>query len=194
MLRSLCGIVVIVIAVLLTGCGGGGGVSTTGGNSIVSTVPTTQQVVTLPTDLTGNWTVKNLGLPNNEIIVESDGSVNVVSSGTRSSSKIGSCSTEGILTLNGGWSVDSKSYTIMAAGRINTTSSSLSLNATLLESGKVVVENAAVQGDRSSGYENLPGPNDAFDAPPAPPFTVGSNAASSSNNDVPTPPSPPTFN
>lgn len=127
MQKFLCGLG--LAAMLVTaGCGGGGGGSAVSGSGTL-----------LSQDVVGTWNVPNLGLPNNQLGVQSNGDVVVNSEGTvrgtRNRSlaavKIGTCNPDGSITLNGNWIAQDTHYRITGSGQVSASSHSISLQATV---------------------------------------------------------------
>jgi hypothetical protein len=176
MQKVLWGLSVIMIAAM-AGCGGGGGGAT--GPSALR----------LSDNIVGTWQVANLGLPNDQIVIEDDGDVAVEATGskTRSDSSsslvvIGSCNGSGTLSLNGSWTVNGVEHSIVATGNVDSTASALSLSATVRQDEEIICQNVTVTGvkdddasDQSDDdIETPPAPpdldDDPYDTPPAPPF------------------------
>lgn len=160
---------ILTIAVTLAGCGGGGGA---GGGSA------TASLTKVPSDIVGTWRVPGLGLPDDKLGVRSDGGViiNTQLSGTRgdSQTRIGTCSPEGSLDLNGSWRASGVDYFINASGRVQPQSHSLTMQATVVASSGAKHENQVVSGDKISGLELPPPPPgdppaDDLEKPPPPP-------------------------
>jgi len=186
---------VIIIALtitMLSGCGGGGGT----GMGIVAGPP--QAASPLPPTLTGDWVVRDLGLPNDRVSVQTDGQVVVAASAGRGTVTIGSCAPDGAMDFNGSWTSDGVDYVIAGSGAIDPSSELLTLNATVTNGDTSVRHDARVTGVRAAadGYDTPPAPPDDSvdepggnpDTPPAPPDM---DISDSSNRDLP--PAPPSF-
>ncbi len=181
-------IMIALAATMLSGCGGGGGT----GMGIVAGPP--QAASPLPPTLTGDWVVRDLGLPNDRISVQTDGQVVVATSASRGTVTIGSCAPDGALDLNGTWTSDGVDYAICGSGAIDPSSESLTLDATVTGGNASVCRDALVTGVRASadGYDTPPAPPDDSvdepggnpDTPPAPPDMD----ISDSDRDLPPPP------
>lgn len=172
------GLTILLIA-LLAGCGGGGG------GTAISSSPSME----ISDDILGAWKVENLGLPNDEITVNQNGtvSVEVADSETRSETStavcIGSCSSAGALSLNGTWTNNGIEHTIDASGSIDTSSNKLSLVATVITADDTICRNFQTTGtkcDESSDESE----DEDIDTPPAPPSL-------DTDDDIDTPPAPP---
>ena len=160
--------IILVIVVAMAGCGGGGG----GGATPAS-------LSKVPTDMVGTWQVPGLGLPDDEMGVQADGDVIVNSDvpATRSDSqtRIGSCSADGTLALNGSWRLGGVDYSINASGRVQAQTHSLTMQATIVASSGERRDNQVVSGDRVSGTELSPPappvdpPGGGTELPPPPP-------------------------
>jgi hypothetical protein len=159
MQKILWGLSVVIMA--MAGCGGGGGAAD-------------QSALRLSDDIVGTWQVADLGLPNDQIVIENDGdvAVEVTTSQTRSDSPgalivIGSCSS-GELNLNGSWTVNGVERSIVATGNVDSTGSALSLSATVSQDEEIVCRNVTVTGVKDDGLSDLS--SDDIEPPPAPPF------------------------
>ena len=181
MRSCVCGLIVAVV-VGLTGCGGGGG----GGSASLSAVPS---------GAIGTWKVPGLGLPDDEMGVQSDGDV-VVNSETPatradSQARIGTCTPQGTLVLSGSWRSGGVDYQISATGAVQPESHSLTIQATVTASNGSGRENAVVSGDRISDVELPPPP------PGDPPGDPGDELPPPPPGDEPDtpemPPPPPTY-
>ena len=185
MQRVLCGIALVAM-LIMAGCGGGGGGVAQLGQP---------QMLSLPSEMVGTYNVQGLGLPNDELGVETSGDVFVQADApanarmvSASHVRIGSCSRDGALSLSGAWSVGGANYSITASGRVRAESRSLSLQATVLEDSNVLHRDAAVTGELVQVL-NPPAPppppvipDPSPDMPPPPPVMSGTPEA---------PPSPP---
>lgn len=167
MVRKLYLISVVALIAALAGCGGGGGGST----------PTP---VTL--DPAGTYSVSSLGLPSNEMLIGSTGEVFVACDapdlGTRSVtgyfSKIGTCTSAGGMTLSGSWYYGGILYTIAGSGTINLQSGAVSLLASVVRGGTVLVNSVTVVGSLELDTpppipEFVPQPPDSEIIDPPPP-------------------------
>ncbi|MEN6357194.1 MAG: hypothetical protein ABFD83_08940 [Armatimonadota bacterium] len=174
--KVLWGLSVIMIAAI-AGCGGGGG-------SVSGTTPSSS--LKLSDEVVGAWQVASLSLPNNQIVIEEDGdvAVEVTGSQTRGDSTvvIGSCGSDGTLSLNGNWTADGAKHTIDATGSVDSNSSKLSLCATVRQDEEIICQNVTVTGVRSDDTSDQTG--DDVETPPAPP---------SMDDPYDTPPAPPSF-
>ena len=150
----------------------------------------------LPSTLTGNWVVGNLGLPNDRLSVQTDGQVVVAASTSRGTVTIGSCAPDGTLDLNGTWTSDGVDYVISGSGAIDPSSETLTINATFTNGGTSVSRDEHVTGVKvtTDGYDTPPAPPDDSvepggnpDTPPPPPDM------DSSDSDKDLPPPPPSF-
>ncbi len=174
----VCGLVLTgVLAV--AGCGGGGG-----GQSA--------SIATLSSDVVGTYRVEGLGLPNDEMGVQSDGDVvvNADSLAERGGAitRIGSCSPRGTLNLNGTWRTGGAEYAITANGELRPRTHSLVLQATVTGSDGLSHHDEPFSGDRVSDLEIPPPPpgdgdDDDIELPPPPPGGDG--------DDIEFPPPPP---
>ncbi len=163
---------IVVIAAMLTGCGGGGGA---GGSSA--------GITQVPSDIVGTWRVPGMGLPNDELGVQTNGDV-VVNSETATSrsdsqARIGTCSPQGVLSLNGGWRHNGVDYSINASGSVQSQSHSMTLHATIVESTGGRHEGQVINGDRVSDIE-LP--------PPPPGDDPGTGSGGDGGIELPPPP------
>jgi hypothetical protein len=173
---AVCGLIV-GLAVGLTGCGGGGGGG--GSASLTDVPPGIVGFGQVPSDVVGTWKVPGLGLPADQMGVQPDGDVvvNSESPATRADSqaKIGACSPQGALTLNGTWRSGGVDYQISATGNVVPASHSLTLNADVTASNGDAHHNALFSGDRISDIELPPPPpfdppaNPGDEYPPPPP-------------------------
>ncbi|MCE5314478.1 MAG: hypothetical protein ABFD49_05560 [Armatimonadota bacterium] len=153
-MRRIMLVMCISAIALIAGCGGGGGGSTS------------TSLSTLSSDITGAWQVENLSLPDNEIIVEEDGDVVVDSDSPQT---IGTCSSLGVLNLSGSWVSSDVQHTIEATGAINTSTSQLSICATVTQADETMCENATVIGTRTQDADDDED-DEEMDVPPAPPY------------------------
>ncbi|MCE5324593.1 hypothetical protein LLG46_14950 [bacterium] len=162
----------IIMILATAGCGGGGG-------------STASTPLKLSNDIVGTWQVEDLGLPNDQIVIQDDGDVVVeaTTSQTRGDSTvvIGGCSADGTLNLNGGWTVDGVDHTIDATGSVDSNNSKLSLCATVCQDEEVICENITVTGTKGDSVSD-----DDIEAPPDPPDM-------SDDDPYDTPPAPPSF-
>jgi len=177
----VCGLIVAVV-VGLTGCGGGGG----GGSASLSVVPS---------GAIGTWKIQGLGLPNDEMGVQSDGDV-VVNSETPatrgdSQTKIGICSPRGTLALSGSWRSGGVDYQISATGAVQPESHSLTLRANTTASNGAGRENADFSGDRISDAELPPPP--PFDLPTDPGYELPPPPPGDEPDTPEMPPPPPSY-
>lgn len=178
MQRIGLGLTILLIA-LLAGCGGGGG------GTAISSSPSME----ISDDILGAWKVENLDLPNDEIIVNQNGtvSVEVADSETRSDTAstvcIGSCSSAGVLSLNGTWTNNGIEHTINASGSIDTSSNKLSLVATVKTDSETICQNLQTTGTKCDDSSDESEDED-IDTPPAPP-------SMDTEEDIDTPPAPP---
>ena len=171
--KVLWGLSILMIAAM-AGCGGGGG------GAVGQAIPSASK--SLSDDIVGTWQVKNLGLPGDRIEIERDGDVAVEVTGakTRSDSStslvvIGSCSSGGTLSLNGSWTDNGVERSIVATGNVDSTTSAISLSATVRQDDELICRNFAVTGTKGEEVDTPPAPpamdaEDAYDAPPPPPF------------------------
>lgn len=165
-MRFVMCVLVSMLIVVLAGCGGGGG----GATSSLSQVPM---------GIVGTWQVPGLGLPDDEMGVQSDGDVVVNSeepaNRSGSQTRIGVCNPDGTLVLNGSWQSDGVDYTISASGRVEAQSHSLTIQATIVTSSGERMDYQGVSGDRISDMELPPPPpgdpwsDDGIEYPPPPP-------------------------
>lgn len=162
----ICGIVVVIVAGI-SGCGGGGGGQTL-------------SLSTLPPEIVGTYHVHGLGLPEDELGVKSNGDVVVNSEtpATRSGSqtRIGSCSAQGVILLDGSWTTGGTAYTVSASGTVVGASRLLTLQAMLTVGSLVGGSNATVSGVKLGDFELPPPVPDLRDGgvedmlrPPPPP-------------------------
>jgi len=185
-------IIIALAATMLSGCGGGGGT----GMGIIASPP--QAASPLPPTLTGDWVVRDLGLPGDRVSVQADGQVVVATSASRGTVTIGSCAPDGAMDLNGSWTSDGVGYAICGSGAIDPSSESLTLCATVTSGNTSVCRDARVTGVRAAadGYDTPPAPPDDSvdepggnpDTPPPPP-----DVDSSDSSDRDLPPPPPSF-
>jgi len=159
----------LIAIVFVVGCGGGGG----GGQS--------SSVTVLPSDMVGTYLVQGIGLPNDQLGVQSDGDV-VVNADSRAGSggtitRIGTCSPQGIFALNGSWRAGGTDYTINANGELRPQNHSLVMQATVTGGNGFSCHDAPFSGDRVSNLEvpppppgaNPPGDGGDIESPPPPP-------------------------
>ena len=170
---TVWGIVSILVVLMVVGCGGGGGVTSSvsgGSGSGASSLSSP-----LPTEMTGTWTLTSLGLPNDQMLVQTDGqvvidtastsrSISSASTASRSSSytRIGTARSDGALDLSGRWTASGIEYSISGSGNIDTAARSVSVRATVQRSGAMLHQATTVRGSRGSAHEEL-------DYPPPPP-------------------------
>ncbi|MCL5103399.1 MAG: hypothetical protein M1133_04710 [Armatimonadetes bacterium] len=183
---TMWGLVSIVVVLTAAGCGGGGGGVASG---ISAGAPATLSAP-LPSEMTGTWTVQNLGLPNDQMVVQTDGQVVIdtagsrsVSSTTRSASytRIGTAKTDGSLDLNGRWTSSGTEYSITGSGNIDTSTRSVAVQATVQRGSAVLHQETVVHGIKGTTPEGL-------DYPPPPPVMT-----SDAQQELDYPPPPPTF-
>lgn len=189
---TVWGLVSIVIALTVVGCGGGGGATSAvsaGSGSGASSLS-----APMPSEITGTWTITNLGLPNDQMIVQTDGQVVIdtastsrgiasATSAARSSSytKIGTARTDGALDLNGRWTASGIEYSISGIGNIDVAARSLYVRVTVQRGSAILHEDTTVRGIKGNASEEL-------DYPPPPPVLD-----SSTQDEVDYPPPPPVF-
>jgi hypothetical protein len=183
---KLCACGLILAAVLaIAGCGGGGG------GQGASTA-------TLSSDVVGTYRVEGLGLPNDELGVQSDGDVvvNADSLGERGGAitRIGACSPQGALTLNGTWRTGGVDFSITASGELRPETHSLMLQATVAGSNGLSHHDEPFTGDWVSDLEVPPPPpgggddaggGDDIELPPPPP---GGDDGGGDDIEIPPPP------
>ncbi|MHB9036147.1 MAG: hypothetical protein ACYC64_05735 [Armatimonadota bacterium] len=185
MQRIVWGATVVMIAAL-AGCGGGGG-------SAIGVVDPPVTLSPLSPDIVGTWQVQNLGVPNDEIIVQEDGDIviGVTEPQTLSANQsadlvnIGTCTSLGVVHLAGRWIASGVEHSIDATGTIDPGSSKLSLQATVKEAERTVRQSITVTG--SKGVDASDQASDA-QTPPPPPF-----GAVESAQDMDAPPPPPSL-
>jgi hypothetical protein len=164
----VCGFVVIIVAGIV-GCGGGGG----GGAQPLSLVGT-------QSDLVGTWRVQGLGLPDDQMGVQTNGDVvvNSESPATRGGSvaKIGTWSPQGTLSLAGTWRSGGVDYSIIGTGTFQPGSRSLAVQASVTGSDGISLRGATILGDKIGDYDLPPPPpdfptgGDDMEQPPPPPY------------------------
>lgn len=162
----ICGVIVIVV-VGIAGCGGGGGAPA-------------GSFTMLPQSIAGTYHIQGLNLPNDRLGVKSGGDVVVNSdtavAGGSSQAKIGSCSSQGAITLNGSWTSGGQTYSISGSGSIASASHGLTLQAVVNRGGLVSGSETTVTGEKIGDFELPPPPPDYPDTggddminPPPPP-------------------------
>ncbi len=149
MLKTIQAIALVGLIALTAGCGGGGG------NSIATAQP--QSLNALPLEMTGEWSIKNIGLPNDKLTVTPGGQVQISLPANNETVTIGRCSPDGSLDLNGAWTSLQKTYEINGSGSISS-ARSLWINASLRSDAKPLIENAQLNGDRETqrSYDTPP--------------------------------------
>lgn len=170
-MRGIWHVPTLLILLLIAGCGGGG--------SNTASISTQ-----LSSNLVGTWSVEGLALPNDQLVVQSDGDVIVYSeSSTRSTStgsdesqtgaRIGTCNPDGTISLNGAWRYQSVDYNISATGKVDSSSQSLLLLATVRDSSHILYNDTEANGVKLSADEMPPAPpgdyDDEDELPPPPP-------------------------
>jgi len=159
-----CGLMLAMV-VAVAGCGGGGG----GQIASASRVPSAA---------VGTYRVQGLGLPDDQMSVQSGGDVVVSTEAPAgradSVAKIGTCGAQGALLLNGSWRLDGVDYEIAASGMVLPESHSLTLQATVTGSNAEVCRDETFSGDWISDLEFPPPPpgdppDDDMELPPPPP-------------------------
>ena len=178
---------VVMMAAILVGCGGGA-------------TATSTTITELSSDMVGTWRVPGIGLPDDELGVQTDGDVvvnsEVASSRSGSQVKIGTCDSQGTLNLNGSWRCGGVDYSINASGSMQLPSHSMTLRATIV-AGADRHEGQVLSGDRVSGDQlPLPQPTDSDNGgveqpPPVPGDDPGTG--SGGDSDIELPPPPPDF-
>lgn len=166
----LCTLVTIIaLSIAVAGCGGGGG-----GGSASDPTPTVASYA-------GTWTVLNLGLPRNQMMIGSGGQVFVAGDPpTRSGSsspyytRIGTCSSSGNITFAGTWTYSGSAYQILGNGTVSATSHAISMTITLIRDAAVVVQDGAASGSLYSAtpptVPTFPADGTGYDVPPAVPL------------------------
>jgi len=167
MYRSCTLISVIALCVALAGCGGGGGSASN---------PTTGL-----SSYAGTWTASNLGLPQNQLMIGSGGQVFVAGQAPPSVvasnpyyTRIGTCDSSGHITFSGVWTYAGSAYQISGTGTASSSSDTISMTVTVLEDGRIVMQDAGVSGvlysDTPPPVPDFPADGGGFDIPPAVPL------------------------
>lgn len=164
----VCGIIVIIVAGI-AGCGGGGG----GQTSLLTP---------LPAGIVGTYQVKGLNILGDQLAVTSNGDVIVNSekAATKGSSqaKIGSCTAQGDLALNGSWTAGGTDYKINGSGKILPQKKSVTLEATVTHGDVVTQHPVKIDGGKVN--------DDMLPPPPPPSYDSGGD-----DDDMLKPPPPP---
>lgn len=156
-----------LVALAAAGCGGGGG----GGETSPDTV----------SDFAGTWTIPSLGLPQDQVMITTGGVVYVngesptlamASVGTLGYyTRIGTCSEQGALTLDGYWTYNGVLHRVIGNGSANSGTRTISVSITLLQNNRIVLQNTLLSGTLlNSTPPPLPdfqnGGSGDFDVPP----------------------------
>lgn len=132
----------VLLVLLVPGCGGGGSNTTTASLA----------------DYAGVWTVKNTGLPSDQLLIDNAGNVMVSLSATKADAKryrIGECSATGIIDVAGSWPATANTTRhIQGEGVVTVSKVTLSV---VVKDGDTVIADGTTDGS-------------SLDVPPPPPY------------------------